>query len=107
VQQASQAGYGVVAGQADRAQTLQEAHIAQARAVRIAIRSGEKIGSKLSIAVMARALDPNGYVFALSHSAAGRNWFSHAAASDIILIDQLVAEASVQDYLRYRESKQL
>jgi monovalent cation:H+ antiporter-2, CPA2 family len=106
VQQASQAEYRVVAGQADRAQTLQKAHFAQARAVLIAIRSGEKIGSKLSMALMARALDPNGYVFALSHSAAGRNWLSHAAASDVILIDQLVAEASVQDYLRYGESKQ-
>ena len=66
VQRASQAGYRVVAGQADRAQTLQEAHIAQARAVLIAIRSGEKMGSKLSIALMARALNPNGYILALS-----------------------------------------
>jgi Trk K+ transport system NAD-binding subunit len=106
VQRASQAGYGVVAGQADRAQTLQEAHIAQAKAILIAIRSGEKMGSKLSIALMARALNPNGYILALSHFPAGRNWLSHAGASDVILIDQLVAETSVQDYLRYRESKQ-
>jgi TrkA-N domain len=49
---------------ADRAQTLQEAHIAQARAVLIAIRSGEKMGSKLSIALMARALNPNSYISA-------------------------------------------
>jgi voltage-gated potassium channel len=106
VQRASQAGYRVVAGQADRAQTLQEAHIARARAVLIAIKSGEKIGSKLSIALMARGLNPNGYISALSHSAAGRNWLSHAGASEVILIDQLVAETSVQDYLRYREPKQ-
>ena len=91
---------------ADRARTLQEAHIAQARAVLIAIRSGEKMGSKLSIALMARALNPNSYISALSHSAAGRNWLSHAGASDVILIDQSVAETSVQNYLRYRESKQ-
>ena len=101
VQRASQEGYRVVAGQADRAQTLQEAHIAQARGVLIAIRSGEKMGSKLSIALMARALNPNGYISALSHSPTGRNWLSHAGASEVILIDQLVAETSVQDYLRY------
>jgi voltage-gated potassium channel len=106
VQRASQAGYRVLAGQADRAQTLQEAHIAQARAVLIAIRSGEKMGSKLSIALMARALNPTGYILALSHSAEGRNWLSHAGASEVILIDQLVAETSVRDYLRYREPKQ-
>jgi len=105
VQRATLAGYRVVAGQADQAQTLQEAHIGQARAVLIAIRSGEKMGSKLSIALMARALNPNGYITALSHSAAGRNWLSHAGASEVILIDQLVAEASVQDYQRSREPK--
>jgi Trk K+ transport system NAD-binding subunit len=105
VQRASEAGYQVVAGQADRAHTLQEAHMAQARAVLIAIKSGEKIGSKLSIALMARALNPKSYILALSHSAAGRNWLSHAGASEVILIDQLVAEASVQDYLRYGEPK--
>jgi voltage-gated potassium channel len=105
-QRASQAGYRVVAGQADRAQSLQEAHIAQARAILIVIKSGDKLGSKLSIALMARALNPNGYILALSHSAAGRNWLSHAGASEVILIDQLVAETSVQDYLRYREPKQ-
>jgi voltage-gated potassium channel len=104
-QRASLAGYRVVAGQADQAQTLQEAHIAQARAILIAIRSGEKMGSKLSIALMARALNPNAYISALSHSAAGRNWLSHAGASEVILIDQLVAETSVQDYLRSREPK--
>jgi voltage-gated potassium channel len=105
-QRASQGGYRVVAGQADRAQTLQEAHIAQARAVLIAIRSGEKIGAKLAIVLMARALNPNGYISALSHSAAGRNWLSHAGASEVILIDELVAETSVQDYLRHGELKQ-
>jgi voltage-gated potassium channel len=105
-QWASQEGYRVVAGQADRAQTLQEAHIAQARTVLIAIRSGEKIGAKLAIVLMARALNPNGYISALSHSAAGRNWLSHAGASEVILIDELVAETSVQDYLRHGELKQ-
>jgi voltage-gated potassium channel len=106
VQRASLAGYRVVAGQADRAHTLQEAHIAQARAILIAIRSGEKMGSKLSIALMARALNPNGYISALSHSAAGRNWLTHAGASEVILIDQLIAETSVHDYLRAREPVQ-
>jgi Trk K+ transport system NAD-binding subunit len=107
VLRASQAGYRVVTGQADRAHILQEAHVAQARAVLIAIKSGEKIGSKLSIALMARALNPNGYILALSHSSAGSNWLSHAGASEVILIDQLIAETSVQDYLRAREPKQL
>ena len=106
VQRASQAGYRVVAGRADRAQTLQEVHIARARAVLIAIKSGEKMGSKLSIALMARALNPNGCILALSHSTAGGNWLSHAGASEVILIDQLVAATSVQDYLRYKEPKQ-
>ena len=81
--------------------------MAQAKAVLITIKSGEKMGSKLSIALMARALNPNSYILALSHSAAGRNWLSHAGASEVILIDQLVAESSVQHYLRSREPKQL
>jgi Trk K+ transport system NAD-binding subunit len=105
VQRASQAGYRVVAGQADRAETLQKAHMAQARAVLIAIKSGEKMGSKLSIALMARALNPHAYIFAMSHAVAGRNWLSHAGASEVILIDQLIAETAVQAYWRYGEPK--
>jgi voltage-gated potassium channel Kch len=102
LQRASEAGYRAVPGEADRPQTLQDAYIAQARAVLIAITSGDQMGSKLSIALMARALNPNSYISALSHSMAGGNWLTHAGASEVILVDQLIAETAVQDYLRYK-----
>jgi voltage-gated potassium channel Kch len=102
LQRASEAGYRVVAGEADRPQTLQDADVAQARAVLIALKSGDQIGAKLSIALMARALNPNSYISALSHSLAGGNWLTHAGASEVILVDQLIAETAVQDYLRYK-----
>jgi hypothetical protein len=55
---------------------------------------------------MARALDPKRYFSVLSHVAAGRNRLSRAGASDVILIDQLVAETSVQEYLKYKQHSQ-
>jgi hypothetical protein len=52
---------------------------------------------------MARALDPKRYFSALCHVAAGRNRSRHAGASEVILIDRLVAETLVQDYLKYKQ----
>jgi hypothetical protein len=70
------------------------------------------------VTVVARALQPQIFLGALSSDETLRDWLVYAGASSVTITEQLiavtiigrfyhmVAETSVQDYLRYREPKQ-
>jgi len=104
---AAQEGFLVVEGEAHYENTLLSSRLQQAKALLLIFESGEVTGQVLSTTVVAHALHPQLFLGALSNDEALRDWLLYAGASEVILIDQLVAESSVQHYLRYREHKQL
>jgi len=95
--EASDRGYLVVQGAANQEQTLQRAEIARARALII---TTEDTMRRLSVTLMARALNPNIYLLSIGLSEPGRNWLQHAGASDVVLVDRVVADSLYERLIR-------
>ena len=87
---ASAKGYLVVEGLANEEATLQQAQISRARALML---TTENTTERLSVTLMARALNPNLYLLAIGLTEPGRNWLMHAGASDVVLVDRIVADS--------------
>jgi voltage-gated potassium channel len=99
----AQDGFLVVEGETNYENTLFSSRLQQAKALLLVFESGEVTGQVLSTTVVARALHPQIFVGALSSDETLRDWLMYAGASDVILVDQLVAESAVQDYLKHRQ----
>jgi hypothetical protein len=49
---------------------------------------------------MGRALNTDLYLVALGHSDQARNWLTRAGASEVVMVDQLVANALLDHFVR-------
>ena len=97
VARASAKRHLVVQGAANAEETLHAARIADAEGMIVAI---DQVDQKLSICLMGRALNPDLYLVALGHSDQARNWLTRAGASEVVMVDQLVANALLDHFLR-------
>jgi voltage-gated potassium channel len=97
VARASARRHLVVQGAANVEETLHVARVADAEGMIVTI---EPVDQKLSICLMGRALNPDLYLVALSHSDQARNWLTRAGASEVVMVDQLVANALLDHFLR-------
>jgi voltage-gated potassium channel len=87
---ASNRGYLVVQGAANEEQTLQRAEIGRARALLL---TTEDTSHRLSVTVMARAMNPDIYLLTIGLSEPGRDWLEHAGASEVVQVDRVVADS--------------
>ena len=94
---ASNKGYLVVQGAANEEQTLQRAQIGQARALVLTI---EETTQRLSVTLMARAMNPDMYLLSIGLTEPGRDWLQHAGASEVVLVDSIIAESLHERLIR-------
>jgi hypothetical protein len=97
VARASAKRHLVVQGAANAEETLHAARIAEAQGMIVTI---DQADQKLSICLMGRALNPDLYLVALGHSDQARNWLTRAGASEVVMVDRLVANALLDHFLR-------
>jgi hypothetical protein len=97
---ASDAGYLAVHGMAEHEETLDAARVASAKAMLIEVTAPAESGRKLSMILMARAMNASLYISVLSTTPRGRNWFAHAGANEVLYIDSLIAAAVVDRYAK-------
>jgi len=86
--EASKQGHIGVQGSVSRDQILERVNIDQASALVITIEDPDR---KMAAILMARALNPDIHIVATSYEQ-GLEWLTHAGASDVVDVDDLVAE---------------
>jgi voltage-gated potassium channel len=89
---ASERGYLVVQGSSDEETALQSAQIGTAKGLLL---TTEDTARKLATTLMARALNPQLRIVVLAKTSSGRDWLTHAGASDVVLVDRLIAETLI------------
>ena len=75
--------------------TLLSSRLQQAKALLLIFESGEVTGQVLSTTVVARALQPQIFVGALSSDETLRDWLVYAGASSVTLTEQLIADTII------------
>ena len=81
-----------VQGAAEEEETLRAAVVEKAKAIVV---TTEDPSRKLTITLMARALNPGLYITTVGDDRQRGAWLTHAGASDVIVVDQLIADALV------------
>ncbi len=87
-EQASQAGYLVVQGQASQEQTQRHAGVEHAEAFLVTSLEAEQ---RVATTLIARALNHALYISAVGSSDVGKDWLTHAGATDVILVNEIIA----------------
>ena len=94
---ASGLGYLTVLVDASRDQALPKVRLETAAALFITLTNPDR---KLALTLIARNLSPNLPIVVADDSDAEVSWLPHAGASRVVLIDELVADAMVQELSR-------
>ena len=81
-----------VQGAAEEEDTLKAAGVERARAMVI---TTEDATRKLTITLMARAFNPKLYITTVGDDRRRGAWLTHAGASDVVVVDRLIADALV------------
>lgn len=84
--------YIAVQGAAEEEDTLRAAVVEKAKAIVV---TTEDSSRKLTITLMARALNPGLYITTVGDDRQRGAWLTHAGASDVVVVDQLIADALV------------
>jgi trk system potassium uptake protein TrkA/voltage-gated potassium channel len=90
--QASDAGYMTVLLEAGRDEALGKAGLATAAAMFVVVQNPDR---RLALTLIARNINPALPIIVADDTDTDESWLPHAGASRVILVDDLVAEAMV------------
>lgn len=91
-EQASADNFAVVQGAANKEETQREAGVERADGLVVTV---SEVEQKLAMTLIARALNPAMYISAIGNTEAGKDWLSHAGATDVILANEIIASTVV------------
>jgi hypothetical protein len=95
--QASDLGYLTVLLLAGRDEALEKARLDRAAALLVTIHDADR---KLALTLIARGMNPKLPIVVADDSDADESWLPHAGASRVVLVDELVAQAMVDELAR-------